>query len=223
MKTLILTLGAAGLLGAQTFPAVHKKDLWRDTPGEVRITDSAIEFHASKEKHSRRWEYADIQHFDRLSEREFVVMSYEDERKYLGRDRRFHFVLMEGTISDALFESIAKRAGKPVTDRVVGDASEGGYAVPVKHLHGLGGCEGELRIVDGRIIYSTEHKPDAREWKTERDVDSVWSANPYQIELHVYEDNRREFRHTRVFKFDLKRRLNPEIYSILKLRLFALR
>ena len=223
MKILILTLSAAGLLGAQTFPAVHKKDLWRDVAGEVRITDSAIEFHAAKEKHSRRWEYVDIQHFDRLNEREFVVMSYDDERKYLGRDRRFRFALTEGAISDALFHTIAKRIGKPATDRVVGDASAGGYAVPVKHLHGLGGCEGKLRFLDNRIIYSTEHKPDAREWKIERDVDSVWSPNPYQIELHVYEDNRREFSHTRVFKFDLKERLNPEIYSALKMRLFALR
>jgi hypothetical protein len=166
MKILILTLGAAGLLGAQTFPAVHKKDLWRDVAGEVRITDSAIEFQAAKEKHSRRWKYVDIQHFDRLNEREFVVMSYEDERKYLGRDRRFHLSLTEGAISDELFESIAKRIGKPVTDRVIGDASAGGYVVPVKHLHGFGGCEGELWILDDRIIYSPGpmqlDKPNAR-------------------------------------------------------------
>ena len=223
MKTLILTFGAAGLLGAQTFPVVHKKDLWPDAAGEIRITDSAIEFQASKEKHSRRWEYADIQHFDRRSEREFVVMSYEDERKYLGRDRRFHFALTEGAISDELFQTIAKRIGKPVTDRVVGGEPAGGYAVPVKHLHSLGGCEGELRFLDDRIVYSTQHKPDAREWRIEPDIDSVWSTNPYQIELHVYEDNRREFSHTRVFKFDLKQRLNPEVYSALKMRRFALR
>jgi hypothetical protein len=223
MKILILTLGAAGLLGAQTFPAVHKKDLWRDVAGEVRITDSAIEFQAAKEKHSRRWKYVDIQHFDRLNEREFVVMSYEDERKYLGRDRRFHLSLTEGAISDELFESIAKRIGKPVTDRVIGDASAGGYVIPVKHLHGFGGCEGELWILDDRIIYSTENKPDAREWQIDRDVDSVWSPNPYQVELHVFEDDRREFSHTRVFKFDLKERLSADVYNTLKLRLFALR
>jgi hypothetical protein len=223
MKVLILALGAAGLLGAQTFPAVHRKDLWRDVSGEIRIAASAIEFHAAKEKHSRRWEYVDIQHFDRLNEREFVVMSYQDERRYLGRDRRFHFALTEGTIPDELFETIAKRIGKPVTDRLAAKDSSGGYNVPVKHLHRLGGCQGELRFLDGRIVYATENNTDSRDWQLDRDVHSVWSPNPYELELHVYEDNRREFSHTRVFKFSLKQKLYGEVYNRLKLKLFALR
>ena len=68
--------------------------------------------------------------------------------------------------------------------------------------------------------YSTTHKEDAREWKLDRDLDSVWSSHPYHLELHVYDNNRREFSRTRVYKFDLKKRLDADFYRRLKLRLF---
>lgn len=54
----------------------------------------------------------------------------------------------------------------------------------------------------------------------DRDIDSVWALNRYELELHVYESNRRDFGSTRVYRFQLKEPLDPEFYRQLKLRLY---
>ncbi len=214
---------AAQSLTAQTYPVILEKALWFDGKGEVQFSDDAIEFKASKEKASRRWLYLDIQYFDRISEKEFVILSYEDAKWRLGRDRQYRFVLTEGELTDELFETISNRIGRPVTDRVVGDAPKEVVRLPVKHLHTFGGCEGELVFGDSTIFYVTDDAKDAREWKIDRDIDSIWALNRYQVELHVYDNNRREFSQTRVYRFQLKEPLDPEWYRNLKLRLYGLR
>ena len=107
-------------------------------------------------------------------------------------------------MTDGLFETIRQRLKKPVTNRLVGEVSGAEYELPVKHLHSLGGCEGQLIFTPDAVYYSTEHTKDARAWKLAREIHSVWSRNPYHLEFHVYDNNRREFSHTRVYKFDLK-------------------
>ncbi len=225
MRWSALILMGAACLPAQTFEATQKRRFASDRRGEIHITSEAIEFKAIKEKHSRRWTYEDIQYFDRFSEQEFILLSYEDQKWKLGRDRQYHFVLTAGTLDDALFQSISKRIGRPVTNRLVSRAKrvqDSRYHLAVKHLHSLGGCEGELIFTDDAILYSTEHRKDAREWRLTRDVESVWSSNRYHLELHVYDNNRREFSRTRVYKFDLKQPLDQDFYQSLKLRMHGL-
>ncbi len=223
LTLLLLTLFCLQGAAAQTtFEVIHKKRFWQDGRGEILISAEGIAFRAAEEKNSRRWAYSDIQYFDRVSEQEFVVLSYEDEKWKLGRDRQFHFVVTSGKLTDALFASISERLGRPVTDRVFRKPAETAFEVPVKHLHGFGGCEGMLVFTPETVSYSTEHVKDARVWRLDRDVESVWSSSPYHLELHVYDNNRREFRRTRVYKFDLKQPLDPARYRDLKLRLYDL-
>jgi hypothetical protein len=215
---------AASAAWAQTFPVVHKKALWPDGRGELVISEDAIEFRAAgKEKNSRRWPYADIQHLDRISAKELAILTYEDQKWELGRDREFRFILTEGGISDELFDAIQARLKKPTTDRVPGDVSAAAsYRIGVKHLHTLGGCEGELFFTPSTVVYKTPREIDAREWRLGADVQSVWSQHPYRLEIHVFENNRREFGRTRVYNFALKEPLNGEFYRQLKLNLYGL-
>ena len=220
---LLIPLFWLPLAAAQTtFEVIHKKRFWPDGRGEILISTEGIAFRAAEEKKSRRWAYSDIQYFDRVSEQEFVILSYEDEKWKLGRDRQFRFVVTSGKLTDALFVSISERLGRPVTDRVFRKPAETEYEMPVKHLHGFGGCEGMLVFTPETVSYSTKHAKDARVWRLGRDVESVWSSSPYHLELHVYDNNRREFSRTRVYKFDLKRPLDSTQYRDLKLRLYDL-
>lgn len=208
---------------AQTFPVIHKRAFWPDGQGELRIAEDAIEFRAAqKEKNNRRWSYADIQSLDRVSAKELRILSYEDSKWELGRDRAFRFLLTEGEISDALFETLQARLKKPVTDRVVPELAAAAYEVPVKHLHTFGGCEGRLFFTANTAVYKTPHETDSREWRLDTEVESVWSRDPYQLEVHVYENNRREFSRTRVYQFALKEPLDGEFYRGLKLKLYGL-
>jgi hypothetical protein len=220
---LVLLAPLAAHLAAQTFPVIHKKALWPDGRGELRITDDAIEFQAAgKEQNSRKWSYADIQYLDRVSTKELVILTYEDHKWELGRDREFRFLLTEGEISDALFATLQARLKKPVTDRVVPDVVASLYETPVKHLHPFGGCEGRLLFTANTAVYKTPHEQDARAWRLDTDVESVWSDDPYHLEIHVYENNRREFSRTRVYSFVLKQPLDGEFYRSLKMKLYGL-
>ncbi len=209
-------------LPAETFSVAQPKTLWRDGRGKVHIADEGIAYEGVKKKENRTWKYLDIQYFDRISRKEFVILTYEDRKRYLGRDREYRFVITSGELTDELFQTISKRIGRPVTNRVLPEVTSASYVVPVKHLHGLGGCEGELKFTKDMAYYVTGNKEDAREWLIARDVQSVWSVNPYAFEIHVYDNNRHEFSRTRVYKFDLKAPLDAEFYRALKLKLYGL-
>ena len=213
MKLALVLCMVAPLLAAETFTVIHKKTAWSDGHGTVEITDDGISFQAKKEKRSRRWGWLDIQHFDRISETEFVVLSYEDRKRYLGRDRSWRFLITDGKLTDSLFREISGKLTRPPTNRVVRDQPALRYSVPVKHLHTFGGCEGELRFTDEAIYYVTDHTRDAREWLLARDVDSIWSSSKYNLEVHAHD--------SRLHRFDLKEPLDAEYYRKLKLRLFA--
>jgi hypothetical protein len=219
---LILVLLIPQSLSGQTLTVTLKKTFWPDGHGKVLIGEKAITYEASKKDESRTWEYPDIQHFDRISPKEFVILTYEDRRLALGRDRQFHFVITEGELDDELFDAITARLRKPVTDRVIPAQVAAEYSVPAKHLHTFGGCEGVLKFTRDTIYYVTDHRDDAREWKLGRDVQSVWSADPYQLEIHAYDNNRRGFSRTRVYNFQLKEALSQDFYRNLKLEIYGL-
>jgi len=155
------------------FEAVGKKPLWPDSSGTLVISDRGIEFRQKDKDEARHWTYQDIQYLDRVSPTEIVLLTYEDAPWRLGRDRQYRFVLTSGAISDELFERISSRLQRPVTDRVIDDAPETAERLAVKHLHTFGGCEGELVFGESAVFYVTEHAKDAREWKIDRDIDSV--------------------------------------------------
>lgn len=222
MKYLLILVFLAQPLAAQTFTVIHEKRLWSDGHGTFDITDEGIRYTSNKAEDSRNWTYRDIQLLDRISRKEFAILSYEDEGRYLGRDKSYHFVITEGEFTDELFRKISERMDRPATNRTIANSGIVRYQVPVKHTHTFGGCEGDLRFTGDSIIYATTHEEDAREWKLGRDVQSVWSSDPYQLEIHVYENNRREFSKTRVYKFQLKEALDLEIYRKLKLQLYDL-
>ena len=223
MRFAILTLALGlQLLSAETYSVIHENTGWPDGHGTVSITSNGIIFEATKQKNSRRWGWLDIQYFDRISETEFEILTYEDQKRFLGRDRSYRFVITDGRLTDEVFRRVGEELGRPVTNRVVRPQPAVRQEIPVKHLHTTGGCEGTLQFTDKAVYYVTDHKKDAREWILARDVDSVWSANRYQFEIHVYDNNRREFSKTRAYKFDLKEPLDESLYRGLKLKLYSL-
>ena len=76
MKYFLMLLLFAEPLAGQTLSVIHKKRLWPDSRGKIHITEVGIEFEEANQKNSRTWAYQDIQHFDRISGKEFVILSY---------------------------------------------------------------------------------------------------------------------------------------------------
>jgi hypothetical protein len=199
-----------------------EKPLWPDRDGTVEINDQGIAYSVNNKKQNLRFAWLDIQYFDRVSPNEFVVLTYKDQRLLLGRDREYHFIITQGELSDALFAMISNHLKLPVTDRVPPGKVAAVYTLPVKRNRGLGGSEGELEFTRNAIYYVTNNKSDGRTWFMDRDIVTVWSDDPYRLEIRAYENNRREFSRTASYKFDLKEKLDPEFYRELKLKLYGL-
>jgi hypothetical protein len=222
MRCVLILLAAAPIVAAQTFPVKHERTLWRDTRGEIGFTADGISFQAVKPKEKVAWKYSDIQHFDRVSVREFVLLTYGSQRWALGREKRYRFVITAGELSDDDFRIISQRLGKPATNRAVPRDVSAIHSIPVKHRHTFGGCEGTLEFTGDAIYYATDNLKDARTWRLASDVQSIFSTDPYRLEIQAYDDNRREFSATRLYRFKLKEPLNPALYHDLKLRIYDL-
>jgi hypothetical protein len=223
LRTVMLFIAVAVAGYAQSsFEAVRKRPLWPDARGTLVISDDGVEFRRGDDGESKAWSYEEIQGFDRISRTEIGMLTYEDAAWRLGQDRSYRFTLLSGELDDQLFELMTNKIGRPVIDRIAEAGPDGVPRLAVKHLKPFGGSEGRLIFGESAIHYVTEAPKQAREWRMDRDVESIWAANRYQLELHVFEAGRRGFDDTRVYRFQLKEPLDPDLYRNLKLRLYDL-
>lgn len=221
MRNLILLAAAIPLTAAgDTFQARWMRALRPDVRGELSVDDNGIAFRPSGDKtQSLQWRYEEIQHLDRRSPSELSVLSYHDALLQMGRDRRFRFSLLDGAIPDQLFESVARRVGKPATDRAVGEPQHTELSLPAKRVGWPKGSQGTLHFTAERILYVTDIAGGSRSWRLDRDIESIWSSDPYRLEVHVFGGGGAFARRTKVFRFSLKRPLEPDRYRFHKRRL----
>lgn len=221
MISLALLLVSAMSVSAQTLKVRHDHNPWGKCEGEVIVRESGIEYRTEKEKHNQLWKWVDIQSFDRQSPTTFSILTYQDQKWALGADRAFNFTVLpeQEPLGEETFQFISRHLDKSVIDRMA-HRIEPEYQVPVKHLHTFGGCEGTLYFGKEWIVYETDHQNDARTWKRDREVESVWSLNRYQLEIHVFEENKRAFDKTRRFRFQLKEPLDEVYYEKLRREFF---
>ena len=103
---------------------------------------------------------------------------------------------------------------KPLVSAVIPELPAAKYQLPVKHQHALGGCQGSLEIGEHEIVYKTSHSSDSRIWRYDQ-LTSIGSTGPFQLRLSGMERTGGEYGAEKNFIFDLKRRLDPEIYDFL--------
>lgn len=215
-----LPLGAADI----SFEAKWKKPMRPDIDGTLSIGEDSISFEPGEEgKRVLEWRFEDVQHFDRASPTEIAIQSYADSILRLGRDRWYRFVLADGTISEELHARVVDRIGKPATDRVAREPADAELAIPAKHVNLLRGSQGTVYFTPEWIMYSTEARGESRAWRLDRDVEAVWSSDPYRLEIHVLGGSEAFVRRTKVYRFSLKRPLDTSYYRGLKLKLYSLR
>lgn len=220
--TLILITATLGL-AETSFEVVWRKPLLPDKAGVLRVGEQGITFRVhGDEKTERAWTYTDIQHIDRLSQTEVVIRSYEDSAWKLGRDRRYRFALRGAKFRDELYEHVVSLIDKPATDRIAKLPSDVELEVPVKRLSRVGTSHGTLYVTPDRIVYSSPSPKQSRTWLLDRDVDTVWSSDPYRLEVHAFDGSAGFVRQPRVYRFALKRPLDTGFYRRLKMKLYSL-
>lgn len=187
-----------------TFEAEHKRPL-RSRTGELTITTDGIAFDAEKgEDQSHRWTFDDIQELRIESPGRIRVLSYEDVKWKLNRDRRFTFELLEGEITPDVVVFLAERIPTPLATAVFPEPEGVVVRLPAKHGHGLGGgCDGELIVAEKAVYYLTAHIGHSRWWPLEH-IESVGVRSDYDFRVDTREGG---------FHFQLKRPLERRIFE----------
>lgn len=209
---------APQLVSAQKFEfSVEHQHTLRNCRGTLTITSSKIEYTTTHEKDSRSWFYRDIRQIKVASSTMLEIVTYEDQRRMLGRDRIFRFRLLSGQITPEVSALLLAQAKRPLVTSVMPVTGESPtFEIPVKHLHTFGGCEGVLRIYPDRVTYESQDRPsDSRFWRYS-DIEHFGHPTRYRFEITTYED--KFGGPTKVYNFHLKEEIPSRVYDYLWMR-----
>jgi hypothetical protein len=202
----------AGTALAATFEVEHDH-LWGSCKGDLAFTESTVEYKTDKSKHARIWKYEDIQQIEIVPGR-ISILTYEDRKVELGRDRAFRFKLLSGQLTEAFRKEMESRLARPLVSSVVPEMSHARYTIPVRHRRFLGDSQGVLELADDYIVYRAQKAEDSRVWRYD-ELLSVGSTGPFQLRLGAVQKTGGEFGDEKHYVFDLKRRLKSEEYDFL--------
>ena len=205
-------------LHAQTVTVRHQH-LRKGAEGELQVTSEGISFtETGKGKaHSRRWKYAELQQVE-LGAGVLRVLTYEDQKWQLGRDREFVFDHLPAGFSQGVYAQWRER----LDGRFVADLPDAGVAAlwerPAKLLGTIRGSLGVVRVGADRIVYETGAAEQSRTWRF-ADIENVASAGPFDLSVVTREHHGVWNAGTREFRFQLQQALTEAQFNELWRRL----
>ncbi len=211
---LISWLKAGALLGVNSheFSVKHDHALG-SCQGKLIIDDQEIRYEASDGKHSQSWSYVDIEKLDVVSATRLVLRTFKNESwKKLGKDKAFRFSLVEEQVTAADQEFLRSKLSRPIVARLIEPKGATLIAIPVRHRHRVGGCQGDLQVEGDRLVYSSDRVNDNRVWKLS-EIETIGSPDPYHLRITTYNET---------FTFDLKSPLDPTLYDTLWKKIYRL-
>ena len=179
--------------------------------------ETDVRYEADNRRDSRIWPYTHIKKIERPALNRLVLNTHEEQTWQLGRDRPFDFEFLDGSVSDDLFNFIVTRISRNEAPAPVATPPGGRFELAAKHVHTFSGCEGTLKITDTHIEYVTRSK-DSRLWKY-LDIKRVAHESTYRLDIYTYEDQSLQLGRDKVFRFDLKEALEPQVYDFIRSRL----
>ncbi|MFQ5927763.1 MAG: hypothetical protein ACE5MH_10065 [Terriglobia bacterium] len=186
--------------------------------GTLVIGDDDIRYDTDQRAHARIWRYPQVKKVRRKELRKLIIHTHEDQALQLGRDKKFEFQLLDGVVSNEVFQFLLARVGQPTNRPPPAPPPGGRYEIAAKHLHVFGGCEGTLKITDTHIEYVSERKKDSRLWKY-LDIKRLRHSSTYRLSISTYEDEASRLGRDRTFNFQLKERLEPNVLEFIRSRI----
>ncbi len=217
----ILLLCAAGL-NAQTVTVRHQH-LRKGAEGVLRVAETGVSFtEAGKgKKHSRTWKFAEMQQVE-LGAGMLRIVTYEDQKWELGRDREYVFDHLPAGFSQGVYAQWRER----LDGRFVADLPDATVAAlwerPAKLLGTIRGSQGVVRVGADRIVYETGAAEQSRTWRF-ADIVNVASAGPFDLSVVTREHHGVWNADTREFRFQLQQALPEAQFNELWRRLNASR
>lgn len=147
-----------------------------------------------------------------MSPTELRILTYEDRKWQLGRDRDYVFDHLPEELAKTLYPMFSAKLDQRFIAELADPAIRPQWQMPVKLRHGLGGSEGTLLVADDRIAYTSDAPGESRVWRF-TDIDSISMAGPFDLSIITLE--RAGWRHTgpTEFRFELKQPLAENRYN----------
>jgi hypothetical protein len=201
---LIMGLSLAGGLWAQagTYEVRHKH-LRNGGTGTLRIDGASISFEErGKPKHTVSWKLGDIQELE-LGVDSLRIVSYEDNRWQLGRDRVYVFDRLPAKVAADWYPVFRERLDQRFVAALADEQLKATWQIPVKLMQGRGGSQGVLLVgVDG-VVYKTGRAGESRTWRVS-DLVNISSSDAFDLTITTRE---------RDFRFRLKQVLPEAQYN----------
>ncbi len=205
---LILALALAPALAAQPFELKARHDhMWKGCAGSVRIDGEGVSYSGAP-GHDWSWKWQDVQRFE-LSPLRLRVVTYQDNRWELGRDREYRFDLLPGQAVDAAYAFLRDRLDQRFVARFADPSVQPLWEAPAKRLARIRGSEGTLLAGEDRIVYRTTAPEQSMTWRY-ADIDNLSSSGPFALTLTTLEDE---------YNFQLKQPLDEALFDSLWRRL----
>jgi hypothetical protein len=175
-------------------------------PKSVKVTDSGISYVLDKKKNgSLKWD--EIQQVT-LSDDELTLLTYEDRKWMLGRDRELEFDLPKGYA-----ESVAPTLRQHLQGRFISALAATGepvWQMPARLLEGNKGTLGTLAWRPGMLSFTGGDR--TRQWPV-AEIQNVSSSGRDELTLATYEKYGRLHGANRQVRFQLRAPLDPEKYQ----------
>jgi hypothetical protein len=209
--SLLILCGAAF---AQPFTYEVRHRHWHGgAAGALRISQDSIAFEENSKggNHSREWKYEDIQQLS-LSASELRILTYQDRKWQLGRDRDFVFERLPEHFAQLAYGLFRRRLDQRFIAELADVDGTVLWRTAAKLRHGLGGSEGALRIGEDRIVYETSSSGESRTWRF-TDIDNISAAGRFELAITTIELSGWRHAGPREFRFQLKQALSESRYN----------
>jgi hypothetical protein len=200
---------SATLAAAPPVYDVEHQHLRHGGAGTLRVDEDSIEFQErSKEaKHSRTWKYDDIQELT-LGPDSLRIVTYEDQRWKLGRDRVYVFEKLPANFAAEWYPVFRTRLDARFVAALADEGLKPEWQLPVKLAHGRSGSQGVLLVGEEGVVYKSVEAGESRTWRM-RDLENVSNSGAFDLTISTYE---------REFRFQLKHAIDEAQYQKLWLR-----
>jgi hypothetical protein len=217
---LLLLIFLLGFSSAQaqdfSYKVKHHHTL-KDCRGDLNVTSDGVEFKASHAKDSRKWKFEDIRVLEIKSPTEISIVTYQDQKRWLGKDKIFTFALLGKKATPELSSFLLARVKRPMVLAVIPEDSEKPtYEIPVKHLRTISGTMGVLRIYPNKVVYQSPTMGDSRYWRI-GDIQRFSQPDRFRIEIVSYVP--KAGGPTEAYNFQLMEDLPAGVYDYLWVRL----
>lgn len=222
LSLLFLFFAAAGSFAAenQFHYSVRHQHIFKDCRGVLTISDAGVEYKTAHKNDSRKWSFKEIRLLRVESLTGVSILTYEDQKRYIGKDRTFSFNLVEGKVSADLSAFLLARIKRPMVLAVLPpsspDEEKPAFEIPAKHLHTIEGAMGVLRIYTDRIIFQAVREGDSRFWRLS-DINRF--SQPDRYRFQIVSDVPMAGGPTEVYNFQLLNELPAGVYDFLWVRL----